>query len=188
MSLYRAEADAEWLAERRAHRVSLIRQQRPQRLREPGNLPPVVAAWGDRLVAGTAGNLLLGGPTGSGKTWAAWEVLERAVAAGYEGRVLVASSKKWRDTIAPPVDRTGLDEMAAAGVLVLDDLGAGRINEWEKECLLGVIDERWAAGRPIVTTSNAASLRETLGERIASRLADGATVVILDGADRRRSR
>lgn len=188
MSLYRAEADAEWLAERRAHRVSLIRQQRPQRLREPGDLHPAVAAWGDRLVAGAAGNLLLGGPTGSGKTWAAWEVLERAVAAGYEGRVLVASSKRWRDTIAPPVDRPGLDEMAAAGVLVLDDLGAGRINEWEKECLLGVIDERWSASRPIVTTSNAESLRETLGERIASRLADGATVVMLDGADRRRSR
>jgi DNA replication protein DnaC len=188
MSLYKAEADAEWLADRRAHRVALIRQQRPQRLREPGDLHPAVATWGDRLAAGAAGNLLLGGPTGSGKTWAAWEVLERAVAAGYEGRVLVASSKKWRDTIAPPVDRPGLDEMTAAGVLVLDDLGAGRINEWEKECLLGVIDERWAAGRPIITTSNAASLRETLGERIASRLADGATVVILDGDDRRRSR
>lgn len=188
MSLYRAEADAEWLADRRARLVSLIRQQRPQRLSDPGDLHPDIAAWGDRLVAGTAGNLLLGGPTGSGKTWSAWEVLERAVASGYEGRVVFASSKKWRDTIAPPVDRPGLDEMAAAGVLVLDDLGAGRINEWEKECLLGVIDERWSEGCPIVTTSNAASLRETLGERIASRLADGATVVILDGADRRRSR
>lgn len=188
MSLYGTEADAEWLADRRAHRVSLIRQQRPPRLREPGDLHPEVAAWGDRLVAGTAGNLLLGGPTGSGKTWAAWEALERAVAAGYEGHIVFASSKKWRDTIAPPVNRPALDEMAAAGVLVLDDLGAGRINEWEKECLLGVIDERWAANRPVVTTSNAESLRVTLGERIASRLADGATVVILDGEDRRRSR
>lgn len=188
MSLYREEADAEWLADRRAHRVELIRKQRPMRLREPGDLHPEVAAWGDRLVAGTAGNLLLAGPTGTGKTWAAWEVLERAAAAGYEGSVVFASSKKWRDTIAPPVDRPALDEMAAAGVLVLDDLGAGRINVWEQECLLGVIDERWAAARPIVTTSNVASLRETLGERIASRLGDGADVVILDGEDRRRSR
>lgn len=188
MSLYRAEADAEWLEERRQHRLSLIRQQRPVRLRGAGELHPDVSAWGDRLVAGTAGNLLLGGPTGSGKTWAAWEVLERAVAAGYEGRILFAASAEWRDTIAPPVDRARLNQMRAVDVLGFDDLGAGRINEWELECLLGVVDERWSNGRPVVTTSNAQSLRTTLGERIASRLADGATVVILDGADRRRSR
>ncbi|MEV4672687.1 ATP-binding protein [Actinomadura sp. NPDC049382] len=188
MSLYKAEADAEWLEERRRHRLSLIQQQRPQRLRDTGDLHPDVAAWGARLLTGTAGNLLLGGPTGSGKTWAAWEVLERAVAAGFEGRIMFAASAEWRDTIAPPVDRARLDQMRQADVLGLDDLGAGRVNEWELECLLGVVDDRWANGRPVVTTSNAQSLRATLGERIASRLADGATVVILDGADRRRSR
>lgn len=188
MSLYEAEADAEWLAERRTHLLSLIRDQRPDRLKGPGDLHEDVAAWGARLMQGTAGNLLLGGPTGSGKTWAAWEVLERAVAAGYEGRILFASSVEWRGTIAPPVDREHLGLMRSADVLVLDDLGAGRINEWELECLLGVVDERWAHGRPIVTTSNVESLRKTLGERLASRLADGATVVILGGADRRRSR
>jgi DNA replication protein DnaC len=188
MSLYRAEANAEWLAERSAHRVELIRRQRPKLLCATGDLHAAVAAWADRLAAGTAGNLLLGGPTGCGKTWTAWEVLERAAAAGYEGRVLFASSAEWRDTIAPPVDRARLGSMRAADVLVLDDLGAGRVNEWELECLLSVVDERWANGRPVVTTSNVKSLRETLGDRLASRLGDGATVVLLDGADRRRSR
>lgn len=188
MSLYRAEADAEWLEERRRHRLSLIREQRPVRLRDPGNLHPDVAAWGQRLLHGTAGNLLLGGPTGSGKTWAAWEVLERAVAAGFDGRIVAASSADWHETIAPPVNRDRLALMRAADVLMLDDLGAARVNEWELECLLGVVDERWSANRPMVTTSNVKSLRTTLGDRIASRLADGATLVILDGADRRRSR
>jgi DNA replication protein DnaC len=188
MSLYRAEADAEWLEARRAHRLSLIREQRPVRLRGAGDLHQDVSAWAAQLLQGTAGNLLLGGPTGCGKTWSAWEALERAVAAGFEGRILFASSADWHETIAPPVDRERLAAMRAADVLVLDDLGAARVNEWELECLLSVIDARWAAGLPMVTTSNVGSLKKTLGERLASRLADGATVVMLDGVDRRRSR
>jgi DNA replication protein DnaC len=188
MSLYAAEADAEWLAERLQHRLQLIRDQRPARLRNRGELPPAITGWGQRLIAGTAGNLILVGPTGSGKSWAAWEVLERAVAAGYAGRIVFASSAEWRETIAPPPDRDRLRRMAEADVLVLDDLGSGRVGEWEKECLLGVVDERWANARPVVITSNLTSLREAVGERIASRLADGVTTVTLSGADRRRTR
>lgn len=188
MSLYAEEANTEWLAARMQHRLSLIRDQRPDRLRHPGELHPEIAAWGERLLAGTASNLLLGGPTGSGKSWSAWEVLERAVAAGYAGRIVFASSRHWRSTIAPPVDRERLDLMAEADVLVLDDLGSGRVGEWELECLLGIVDERWSHARPIVITFNVRSLRETLGERIASRLADGATSVALTGTDRRRAR
>lgn len=188
MSLYAEEADAEWAAERHQHFLSLIRAQRPARLSVPGELHADVAAWGQRLAGGTAGNLLLGGPTGSGKTWTAWEALEQAVISGYAGRIVFASSAEWRDTIAPPVDRDQLRLMRSAGVLVLDDLGSGRIGEWELECLLGVVDERWANARPVVITFNVKSLRETLGERIASRLADGATSIALTGRDRRRSR
>jgi DNA replication protein DnaC len=186
--LYADEADAEWLADRREHRLSVIRRQRPPRLTVRGDLDSQVAAWGERLVAGTAGNLLLGGPTGSGKTWSAWEVLERAVAAGYPGRIVFATSARWQDTIAPPVDREQLQAMRDADVLALDDLGSGRVNEWQRECLLGVVDERWAHARPTVITFNVASLRDMLGERLASRLAHAATKVALTGADRRRSR
>ena len=72
-------------------------------------------------------------------------------------------------------------------VLVLDDFGSGRINELQRECLLGVVDERWANGRPIIVTFNAESLRDMVGERIASRLAHGVTAVAFAGDDRRRS-
>lgn len=188
MSLYAAEADAEWLADRLQHRLQLLRDARPVRLRHRGELHPDVTAWGQRLLDGTAGNLILVGPTGSGKSWAAWEVLERAVAAGYAGRIMFASSADWRETIAPPPDRDRLRRMAEADILAVDDLGSGRIGEWEKECLLGVVDERWANARPIVITSNLTSLREPLGERIASRLADGAASVALVGTDWRRTR
>lgn len=188
MSLYASEADAEWLADRLQRRLQLVRDQRPARLRDRGELAADIVAWGKRLVDGEAGNLILVGPTGSGKSWAAWEVLERAVAAGYAGRIVFASSADWRETIAPPPDRDRLRRMAEADVLVLDDLGSARIGEWEKECLLGVVDERWSHDRPIVITSNLPSLREAMGERIASRLADGAMTITVTGADRRRAR
>jgi DNA replication protein DnaC len=181
-------ADDEWAADRLARRIEAFRAQRPAKLSHVGDLDAGVATWSEQLSDGKPSNLLLAGPIGAGKTWAALEALERAVRNGYAGRIMVVYSAAWRDAIAPPVDRDVLVRMRAADVLLLDDLGSGRIGEWEKECLLGVVDERWAHGRPIVLTFNVQSLRETLGERIASRLADGATSIVLPGIDRRRNR
>lgn len=188
MTPYEHEANEEWAADRRRRRLEIFRSQRPENLTDKGVLHPDVAEWGRRLLAGKVGNLLLGGPTGTGKTWNAWEVLEVAVASGYAGRIVFASSAEWRDTIAPPVDRDNLRRMCGADVLVLDDLGSGRVNEWERECLLSVVDEHWAHARPIVITFNVESLKVTLGERIASRLADRCTKVAFEGEDRRRTR
>lgn len=186
---YEREADAEWHADRRARRLAAFREQRPAELRDPGELHPDVADWGRRLLEGKARDLLLGGGTGVTKTWSAWEALERAVAAGYAGRIVVASSAEWWETFGPPPDRTNLRRMRRADVLVLDDVGSARVGEWERQCfLLGVLDERSAHGRPTVITFNVESLKDTLGERLASRLADRSTRVALDGDDRRRTR
>ncbi len=182
------DLDAEWRAERLAHRLKTLRDRRPARLRDKGELDPRIAEWGRGLVAGSPANLILVGGVGRTKTWSAWEVLERAVAAGYAGSVDFATSADWHDAIAPPVDRDRLRVMRAAGVLVLDDLGSARVNDWEREKLLEVVDERWAPGRPIVITTNLEKLTEPLGERLASRLKDGAVLVVLGGEDRRRGR
>lgn len=182
------DLDAEWRADRLAHRLKTIRDRRPARLRDQGQLDHRIAAWGKELLAGTAGNLVVIGEVGRVKTWSVWEVLERAVAAGFPGGVDFATSADWHDAIAPPVDRERLRAMRAADVLVLDDLGSGRVNDWERECLLGVVDERWQHDRPIVITTNIAKLAEPLGPRLASRLKDDATVVALGGDDRRQAR
>jgi DNA replication protein DnaC len=180
--------NAEWLADRLARRISIIRNMRPERLTAKGELLPEIAEWGSRLFDNTAGNLVLVGGVGTGKTWSVWEVLERAVAAGYAGRICFASAAEWQEAVGPPLDRDRLRDMRQADVLVLDDLGSGRINEWQRECLLAVVDERWANARPVVITTNMAKLKEPLGERLASRLKDGATVVIIDGPDRRSAK
>lgn len=195
MSLHAEEADAEWVRERRAHLLGLVRRQRPKRLQTPGEIHPGVAAWiGNFLDAfdpstpdATAGNLLLGGPVGCGKTWNVWEALEQAVIAGFGGSWMFAASADWQDIVAPPVDRERLQRMRTVDLLILDDFGSGRVNEWQRECLLGVVDERWSNARPIIVTFNAESLRDMVGERIASRLAHDVTTVPFDGDDRRRA-
>ena len=182
------DLDAEWRADRLAHRIKTLRDRRPMRLRDQGDLDPRIAEWGRGLVKGSPANLILLGGVGRTKTWSAWEVLEQAVANGYGGSIDFATSADWHDAIAPPVDRDRLRAMRAAGVLALDDLGSARINDWEREKLLEVVDERWAPGRPIIITTNLENLSEPLGERLASRLKDGAVLVALDGEDRRRGR
>jgi DNA replication protein DnaC len=182
---YDADMDAEWHADRLAHRIRLLRDGRPRRLRHSGDLDPRISEWGNALNAGTAGNLIIIGPVGTGKSWSAWEVLDRAVTAGYPGQVRYLTVAKWQDAIAPPVDREELRAMRTADVLVLDDLGSFRINDWERECLLTVVDERWMNDLPVIVTSNMANAEQELGPRLASRLADRATVVALNGPDRR---
>lgn len=176
---------AEWEVTRRTNRLAAFREQRPKMLRHAGELDPVIAGWGRRLVDGTAGNLIIVGPTGVGKTWSVWEVLERAVEAGYTGRIMVVTAAQWLDAITRPVDRELLRQWREADVLVLDDLGTIRVDEWQQEQLAPVVDERWQHARPTVITTNLPKLRKTLGERIASRLAHEATVVALNGPDRR---
>lgn len=179
---------AEQRAERLAHRINLVRKARPVRLSHRGDLDAAVQAWTSALLARSAANLVLAGPVGTGKTWSAWEALERAVAAGWAGTWHVSTSAEWRDAIAPPVDRDLLRRMRAVDLLVLDDLGAARLNDWERECLLSVVDERWQHAKPIVITTNVDDATDALGERLSSRLADGAAVVVLDGPDLREGR
>jgi DNA replication protein DnaC len=172
-------------AERRQRRIEIFRAMRPAMLRHPGDLHDEVARWGSRLFDDTARNLTITGDIGTGKTWQVWEVLERAVKVGYAGRILFSAPAEWQEIVGPPADRDRLRLMREADVLVLDDLGSSRINEWQREILLGVVDHRWQHARPIVVTSNMDDFDAALGERLTSRLGDGATVVLLDGTDRR---
>ncbi len=179
---------SDWHAERRRKRVENFQAKRPVELRHKGDLNVEVAEWGGRLFDQTARNLLLFGPTGVAKTWHSWEVLERALKVGYNGSILMMSQAEWQETVGPPADRESLAAMRAADVLALDDLGSNRIGTWTRELLLPVIDDRWAHARPTIITSNLDDLDDALGDRITSRLADRAKVVVLEGDDLRGAR
>jgi hypothetical protein len=77
-----------------------------------------------------------------------------------------------------------------AGLLVLDDVGATRSNDFTHERLLQIIDRRWTTSRPTIVTSNltAPGLRKSLGERTYDRLRDNAVAIQLGGGSRRRER
>lgn len=168
---------------------------------------PQVLDWVDRYRAAprSAPSLLLIGSTGSGKTHQAVGALRAVVlAAATAGRRLT-----WRFTthpdfnadMRPAADDRHLhlfDRCLRADVLVLDDLGAGMVSEWTGDTLHRLVNRRWANCQATIFTSNLPprpngaedrrpNLLDAVGDRIASRLADG-IVVRMVGDDRRRSR
>jgi DNA replication protein DnaC len=181
------EAAALWLTERRERLVGNLLAQRPAAFDEPGHLDASLGAWARNLAAGQPRNLILTGPVGTGKTWSVWHAAEVAVRCGYEGLVAIVPAAKFRRIVAPSTaDPAQFERITAAGLLVLDDLGAIRLSEWDLDHLAEVADNRWSARLPTVITSNVTDIRGLLGPRISSRLAYKALVVELDGQDRRR--
>ncbi len=97
--------------------------------------------------------LLLYGPPGSGKTYAAWtvtrELRERGVAAQMASiSRLIFSMDDWgaREPILAAVQ--------SVPCLVLDDLGAQRQSDFVCERLFAVVDARVQSGRPLIITTN----------------------------------
>jgi len=182
-----SEAAAIWLADRRRHLMDNLLATRPAKMAAPGELDPRIAEWAGSLAAGSKQNLILTGHVGAGKTWAVWKAAETAVRAGYEGLVTITTAARFRRVIAPATaEPREFIRYCAPGLLVLDDVAALRLSEWDLDHLAELTDIRWSEDRPTVVTSNKTNLRELLGPRISSRLQDGARRVALADPDRRR--
>jgi DNA replication protein DnaC len=166
----------------------------PQRWRAAtfDTLDPAVrrgaSAWLGRLTRdpANAGNLILLGKVGTGKTWAA---LALARVALERMAVRFAPVPALLDSLRPDGDGF-LSWYTRAGLLVLDDLGAERLTDWGAEQLYLVVNDRWMHQRPIVATSNLDpdQIAERVGARTWDRLRDGATAVAIAGTSRRRPR
>lgn len=137
-------------------------------------------------------SLLILGPVGTGKTHQAFGAIRTLAARG----ITIA----WHADTAPGLfaslrPREGADseaeyrKIAAAPLLLLDDLGAAKGSEWTEEILYRLVNDRYEAVLPGLFTSNvpAAQLRDALGARVASRLAEMCQQVVLRGPDRRRA-
>lgn len=157
-----------------------------------GNGPAGPAAAARARNPEPPGSLLILGATGTGKTYQAYGCIRALAARG----VTVA----WHADTAPGLlaglrPREGADsegeyrKIAAVPLLLLDDIGTAKASEWTEEILYRLINDRYEAMLPGLFTSNipAAELRATLGDRIASRLAEMCQRVVLRGPDRRRT-
>lgn len=180
------EAEAERQARLLQQRLARWRDLTPPVFRCEGVMDPRVAEWSIGLAEGKATNLVLIGDIGSGKTWHAYAAVRMALEHGYADGEKFMTSMGWRRAITPPVNLAELEELNTVGALILDDMGAIRMNDWDRENLLEVINARWSNQLPSVVTSNVSDLRSMVGERIASRLADDCLVVALKGPDLRR--
>lgn len=161
-------------------------------------------AWVDSLVTGAVGigpdlcpriavegpSVLLIGPTGVGKTSNAYAALRALSESGARCRWTAVTAAGFFDRLSP---RSGVDPVAEfevfahAHVLLLDDVGSQKTSEWREDKIVQLLEHRNSWRRPTLITTNIprGEIRATLGDRVASRLAEMATRVVLTGRDRR---
>lgn len=80
-----------------------------------------------------------------------------------------------------------LDELAAAPLLALDDLGVAKPTDWLRDRLYTLVDARYVARRPVISTANEdlPTLARYLGQRVVSRLAGASLELTFEGQDYR---
>lgn len=131
-----------------------------------------MGAW----IGSAAGNLLLTGEPGTGKTHMAVALVRARLELGLPAafKRMATFYRELRDSYGG--DRTEesvLRQYIGAPMLALDDLGAGGLTDHERRYALELIDERANRLRSTVVTTNWSleDIAAKMDERIASRLA-----------------
>lgn len=181
--------------------VTLTDEQVPARYQGATISQQAVADWvrellnatgqmGSRL--GKGRSLLLLGDVGRGKTHEGFAAIRAIAAAGISVRWQAMTEG---DLFARLRPRQGVDSetefqsIVTAPLLLLDDLGSAKTSEWTEEITYRVINQRYERVLPTILTSNVLpdQLKTVLGDRVASRLVEMASRVVLTGPDRRRT-
>ena len=177
--------DEEFARDQTEMRLRLFYERRPAAFAVSGWLNRDVHAWLEGMVSGENQTLMIGGPTGVGKSWSLWKSVETLLVNGWRGRWEIVTATDFREVIGPPVDDVRLERIRRCEFLALDDVGAWRITPWAGEHMYGLVDYRWSHRLPLVVASNVQDIDGLLGQRIGSRLSDGLVTVALNGPDRR---
>jgi DNA replication protein DnaC len=131
--------------------------------------------------------LLLWGPPGSGKTFAAASIANSLLDQGVA--VLMTSFGRMLGAIpgpAPGEQTDTIDQWMQYPLLIIDDLGVERSTPYSLEIVYHIIDARYRSGRPMVITTNLTMAelenpdsREKM--RIYGRVLERCTPVRMDG-------
>jgi DNA replication protein DnaC len=97
--------------------------------------------------------LLLCGSVGTGKTYAACEVLNAVMEAGVPAKF--TSFAKLLNELQSSYDKQGvIDELSRFKLVALDDLGVERTTEYAQEQVYNIVDARVRSGLPMIITTN----------------------------------
>jgi len=143
------------------------------------------------------GVLYIYGPTGTGKTHMSWALVREHLRILDPWAFMGGSVASFLDQMKPgriPNDKLGtqLDPQVKAiqtRLLLLDDIGSTRLTDWTLETLFNILDSRYNRLLPTIISSNLMpgdDLVDLVGDRIASRMAEDATLISVVGEDRRR--
>lgn len=141
----------------------------------------------DRAVEENTG-LFFYGPPGTGKTFAASCIANALM----ERRISVLATSIVRltaDAFGDGLNET-LGRMNQARLLVLDDFGAERNTDFKVEQIFTVIDARYAAGKPMILTSNLSDFKnedDIRRLRIYDRIFEVCIPVRMEGVSRRKT-
>ncbi|MEU7399711.1 ATP-binding protein [Streptomyces sp. NPDC044948] len=149
--------------------------------------------WAARVVAGPhdTQSLLLVGPVGVGKTHYAFSVLRAVAETGAAIKWQAYTAANLYAALRPRDDRradSDYESIAHAPLLFVDDLGAAKLTEWAEEVTYRLINDRYERCLPSIFTTNVlpGQLGATVGDRVASRIAEMCERIALKGADRRK--
>jgi DNA replication protein DnaC len=103
--------------------------------------------------------LLFLGPPGRGKTHLAIAVLRGLIAKGFEGvfydfQSLLTLIHKGYDKASGSSEREAYQSALDAEILLLDDLGAHRVNDWVEDTVTSIVTHRCNLRKATIVTSN----------------------------------
>jgi DNA replication protein DnaC len=133
-------------------------------------------------------NLILPGPTGTGKTALSYAIGRELYIRGFKVKMWNAL-ELFDDMRQQDQARDVLESVKNCDVLCLDDLGGERKTDWVEERLYIIVDYRWQWQLPTIVTTNLIEEDYTdhFSERVISRLFAGAVTRPIVGRDRRAS-
>lgn len=196
--------DSFYIQENLTNAAKAIEHQLPIIYRDALVEPPEVRDWivtlvesakesqTPRPIVTTGPSLLLLGPIGAGKTHQACAAVRALSVSGAHcgWEMLTAADLYARLRPRPRIDSEDeFNTIANTTLLILDDFGAAKATEWTEEVNHRLINYRYQWRKPTLLTSNVPpqELGVTVGQRVASRLLEMTTTVILEGGDRRRN-